>query len=56
MVSAKTLLSYMDYKIPFAVQIDASDKQFGANIIQNNKPIPFFSIRSSEQKLNYNTT
>ena len=45
MVSAETLLSYPYFTIPFTVQNDAFDKQFGAVISQNNKPIAVFSIR-----------
>ena len=44
MVSAETLLSYSDWKIPFTVQTDASDKQLGDVISQKNKTIDFFSI------------
>ena len=56
MVSAETLLSYRDWIIPFTVQTDASDKQLGAVIIHNNKPISFFSRRLSKPKGNYTTT
>ena len=43
MVSAETLLIYPDWIIPFTVHTDASDKQLGAVISPNNKPIGFFS-------------
>ena len=42
MVSAKTLSSYPDQKIPFTVHTDASDQQVVAVISHNNKPIAFF--------------
>ena len=45
MVSSETLLSYPDWKLPFTIQTDISDKQLGSVISQNNKPIYFFSIR-----------
>ena len=32
MVSAETLLSYQDWKLPFKVNTDACDKQLGAVI------------------------
>ena len=37
MVSAEALLSYPDSKLKFTVHTDASAKQLGAVIIQNNK-------------------
>ena len=39
MVSAETLLNYPGWRIPFAVNNEASDKQLGAVISHNNKPI-----------------
>ena len=39
MVSTVTLITYPDCKLPFTVHNDASDKQLGAVISQNNKPI-----------------
>ena len=45
MVSNETLLSYQYWTTPFTVHNDASDKQLGAFISQNNKAISFFSRR-----------
>ena len=56
MFSAYTLLSYPDWKMPLTVHTDASDKQLGAVIIQNNKPIAFFYRKLSNPQLNYTTT
>ena len=42
MVSDETLLIYPYWKITFTVNINDSDKQLGAVIRQNNKPIEFF--------------
>ena len=55
MVYAKTLLSYPDWKLPLTVNTDDSDKQLGAVINQNNKPIVFFSSKLSKPQSNYNT-
>ena len=44
MLSSDTLLSYPGCKIPFKVHTYAYDKQLGAVISQNNKPIELFSI------------
>ena len=53
MVSAETLISYPDQKLAFTVHTDASDKQVGAVISHNNKPIAFFSIILSKPQRNY---
>ena len=37
-VSEETLLNYPDWTIPFKLHTDASDKELGAIISQNNKP------------------
>ena len=42
MVFSETLLNYPDWKIYFTVHTDAYDKNLGAGIIQNHKPIVFF--------------
>ena len=55
MVSAETLLSYPDWKIPFTVHTDVSDKQLYAITSQNNKPTDFFSRISSKPQRNYTT-
>ena len=56
MVSAEMLLSYTDWKIPFTVHTNTYDKQLGAFISQNNKPISFLSRRFSKPQRNYTTT
>ena len=53
MVCVDMLLSYSDWKIPFIFHTDESDKQIGAVIIQNNKPIAFFSTISRTPQHNY---
>ena len=56
MVYADTLLSYPDCKLPFTLHTDASDKQLGSFISQNNKPVSFFSRKLSNTQRNYNMT
>ena len=56
MVSADTLLSYPDWKLPFTVHTYASDKQLDAVISHNNKPIAFFSRKLSKPHRNYTNT
>ena len=41
MISQEVFLTYPDWTSPFYVHTDASDKQLGAAISQNNKPIAF---------------
>ena len=55
MVSSEAFSSYPDWTIPFTVQTDASDKQMGDVISQNNKPIVFFLIILSKPQHNYTT-
>ena len=55
MVSSETLLIYPDWKIPFTVHTDVSDKQLNAVIIQNNKPVAFFSRTLRNPQRNYTT-
>ena len=56
MISAVTLLSYPDWKIPFTVHTNAYNKQLGYFISKNNKNIFFFSMVLSKPQRNYNTT
>ena len=56
MVSTDTLLNYPYWKLPLTVHTDASDKQLGSVISQNNKPIAFFYRKFSKPHRNYTTT
>ena len=56
MVSAENLLSYPDWKLPFTVHTNTSDKQLGTVISQNKKPIDFFSRILRKPYCNYTTT
>ena len=56
MVSAETLLSYLDWKIIFILHIYASDKKLDVVISQNNKHIALFSRRLRNLQCNYTTT
>jgi hypothetical protein len=44
----ETVLAYPDFLKPFEIYMDASAKQLGAVITQDNKPIAFFSGKLSE--------
>ena len=56
MVSAEMLLNCLDWKLPFIVHTYAYDKQLGAVISQDKKPIAFFSTILSKPQRNYTTT
>ena len=56
MVSEETLLSYIDWKLPFTVHTDDSDKKLVAVISENNKHITLFSTRLSKPQIKYTTT
>ena len=56
MASAENLLSFPYWTIHFMVHTDASDKQLGAVISYNNKPIAFLSRRPIKPQRNYTTT
>ena len=56
MVSADTLLNYLYWKITFTVKTDSPDKQLGAVISKNDKPIASISIKPSKPHRNYTTT
>ena len=56
MFYAETLLNDTDYTIIFNVNTDAYDKQLGAVISNNNKPISFYAIITKNMKCKYTTT
>lgn len=56
MVLEEVFLTYPDWSKPFDIHTDASDKQLGAVISQDEKPIAFFSRRLSKSQRNYTTT
>lgn len=48
--------TYPDYDLPFDIYTDASDYQVGAAIIQNGKPVAYFSRKLTQSQLSYSTT
>jgi hypothetical protein len=50
------VLSYPDYSKVFEICTDASSKQLGAVIIQDNRPIAFFSWKLSNAQRKYSVT
>jgi RNase H-like domain found in reverse transcriptase len=50
------LLAYPDFNKPFHIYIDASDHQLGAVIMQDKKPISFYSCTLNAAQSRYTTT
>jgi hypothetical protein len=49
-------LAYLNYSIPFEVYTDVSSRQLGAVIVQNNRPLAYFSRKLSETQRKYSVT
>jgi hypothetical protein len=55
-VAKEVVLAYPDFSKPFEIYIDASTKQLGAVITQDNRPIAFFSRKLSDTQSKYTVT
>ena len=55
-ITADAMNAFPDYTQPFHVYTDASDFQLGAAIIQNNKPLAYYSKKLTPAQRNYTTT
>lgn len=55
-ISKETMLNYPDFNLPFEIHTDASDRQLGAVIMQNGKPIAFFSRKLRPEQRRYTVT
>ena len=55
-IETEVLLAYPDFNKPFHIYTDASDHQLGAVIMQDNKPIAFYSRKLNAAQRRYTTT
>ena len=55
-IETEVLLSYPDFEKPFHIYTDASDHQLGAVIMQDKKPLAFYSRKLNAAQRRYTTT
>ncbi len=55
-IAKDVILVYLDYSKVFEIYIEASSKQLGAVITQDNRPIAFFSQKLSNSQCKYSIT
>ncbi len=55
-IAKEVVLAYPDFLKPFDIYTDASTKQLGAVITQDNRPIAFFSRKLSDAQSKYTIT
>ena len=55
-IARETILAFPDFDKPFHIYTDASDYQMGAVIVQDNKPIAFYSKKLNPAQTRYTTT
>jgi hypothetical protein len=52
-IAKETVLAYLDFLKPFEIYTDASSKQLGVVITQDNRPIAFFRRKLSKMQQKY---
>ena len=55
-IETEVLLSYPDFEKPFHIYTDASDHQLGAVIMQDKKPLAFYSRNLNATQRRYTIT
>ena len=50
------MLAYPDFTKEFLIYTDASSRQLGSVIVQNNRPLAFFSRKLTKAQMNYTVT
>ena len=55
MIKREALLAYPDFNKEFHIYADASDYQLGGVIMQNNKPLTFYTRKLNSAQAKYST-
>ena len=55
-IACDVMLAYPNFNLAFEIYTDASLRQMGSVIVQNNRPIAFFSRKSNDAQRNYTIT
>lgn len=55
-IAKETILAFPNFKKKFTIYTDASDKQLGAVIMQENRPLAFYSRKLTSAQMNYTVT
>ena len=53
MLAQEAKLAFPDFSLPFHLYTDASDRQLGATLVQNGKPLGFYTRKLNSAQLNY---